>query len=132
MFADAVLLLHFAVVVFVVGGLVLIVAGSIRGWHWVNGLWFRLAHLGAIAVVAVESWLGITCPLTTFEIWLRGKAGAEQYNINFMEYWLQRLLFYDAPPWAFIVGYSVFCMLVIATWWYFPPMSKNHSNEDRS
>ena len=46
MFADLILLLHFAVVVFVVGGLVLIIAGNMRGWHWVNALWFRLARLG--------------------------------------------------------------------------------------
>ena len=49
--ADAVLLLHFGVVVFVVAGLAAIVVGNLRGWRWVNGLWFRLVHLGAIGVV---------------------------------------------------------------------------------
>ena len=72
MFADVVLLLHFAIVVFVVGGLVLIIVGNMCGWHWVNALWFRLAHLSAIGIVAAESWLGITCPLTTLEssVWV--------------------------------------------------------------
>ena len=49
--ADAVLLLHLGVVLFVVGGLVLILLGNWLAWRWVNMLWFRLAHLGAIAFV---------------------------------------------------------------------------------
>lgn len=129
LFADVVLSLHFAVVVFVVGGLVLIIAGNLRGWRWVNAPWFRVAHLGAIGVVVAEVWLGITCPLTTLEVWLRAKAGAETYSVSFIEHWLQRLLFYKAPSWAFVLGYTVFGLLVLATWWYFPPRSKNHRNE---
>jgi Protein of Unknown function (DUF2784) len=125
-FADAVLLLHFAVVVFVVGGLVLIIAGNIRGWHWVNRSWFRLAHLGAIGIVAVESWLGMSCPLTTLEIWLRSKAGEAGYSVSFIEHWIQRLIFYNAPPWVFVFGYSVFGLLVLATWWYYPPRFKDY------
>jgi len=129
LFADVVLSLHFAVVVFVVCGLVLIIAGNLRGWRWVNAPWFRVAHLGAIGVVVAEVWFGITCPLTTLEVWLRAKAGAETYSVSFIEHWLQRLLFYEAPSWAFVLGYSVFGLLVLATWWYFPPSSKNHRNE---
>ncbi len=118
MFADLILLLHFAVVVFVVGGLVLIIAGNMRGWHWVNARWFRLLHLGAIGTVAAESWLRITCPLTTLEIWLRSKAGGAVYSGSFIEHWLQRLIFYDAPSWAFVLGYSLFGLLVITIWWW--------------
>ena len=129
LFADVVLSLHFAVVVFVVCGLVLIIAGNLRGWRWVNAPWFRVTHLGAIGVVVAEVWFGITCPLTTLEVWLRAKAGAETYSVSFIEHWLQRLLFYEAPSWAFVLGYSVFGLLVLATWWYFPPSSKNHRNE---
>ena len=128
LFADAVLSLHFAVVVFVVCGLVLIIAGNVRGWHWVNAPWFRVAHLGSIWVVVAEAWLGITCPLTTLEGWLRARAGAATYSVSFIEHWLQRLLFYRAPSWVFVLGYSVFGLLVLATWWYFPPRSKNRRN----
>ena len=131
MFADFVLILHFAIVVFVVGGLVLIIAGNMRGWHWVNALWFRLAHLGAIGAVVAESWLGITCPLTILEIWLRSKAGGKVYTVSFIEHWLQRLIFYDAPPWAFVLGYSLFGLLVLVIWLYFPPGSKSRCNESR-
>ena len=66
-FADLVLLLHCAVVVFVVGGLVLIVIGSLRGWRLARDWWLRMLHLVAIGVVALQAWLGITCPLTTLD-----------------------------------------------------------------
>lgn len=120
-FAVAVLLLHFAVVMFVTGGLFVIVAGNLRGWQWVNRLWFRLLHLITIAIVVSEAWLGVACPLTTLEMWLRAKAGAATYDTGFIEYWLGRLLYYDAPAWVFTLGYSLFGLAVIASWWYFPP-----------
>ena len=72
--ADLVLALHVAVVAFVVGGLVLVIVGNVARWRWVNALWFRLAHLGAIGVVVAQAWLGATCPLTRLEMWLRTQA----------------------------------------------------------
>lgn len=122
--ADAVLVLHAGVVLFVVGGLVLVVLGNAvpaLGWRWVNRWWFRLAHLGAIAVVVAESWLGITCPLTTLEAWLRVQAGAAAHGQGFIEHGLQRLLFYSAPPWVFVLAYTLFFALVLAAWWRWPP-----------
>jgi hypothetical protein len=125
--ADAVLTLHVAIVVFVIVGLLLVIAGNIWHWRWVNDLWFRLVHLAAIGIVVAESWLDVTCPLTTLEMWLRGRAGATTYQGSFIEYWLQRLLYYDAPPWVFVTAYSLFGLLVLASWWYFPPRFKRRS-----
>lgn len=122
--ADAVLSLHFGIVVFVVGGLVLIVAGNLRGWRWVNAGWFRLAHLAAIAVVVAQAWLGITCPLTTLEMWLRAQAGAGTYGGSFIEHWVARLLYYEGPPWVFALAYSLFALAVLAVWWRFPPQRR--------
>lgn len=119
--ADAVLVLHLGIVVFVVGALVLIVLGNRRGWRWVNDLRFRLAHLAAIGVVVVQSWLGATCPLTTLESWLRVQAGAAGYGSGFIEHWVTRLLFWDAPPWVFGLAYTVFGLLVALAWWRHPP-----------
>lgn len=121
--ADAVLVLHFAVVLFVVGGLLLIVAGNLLAWHWVNSLWLRVGHLAAIGVVVAESWLGIVCPLTAAEVWLRIQAGSTFYRESFIEHWVQRLLFYEAPSWVFTAVYTLFGLLVVAAWWCFPPKS---------
>ena len=119
--ADAVLALHLGVVVFVVGGLVAIVVGHRRGWRWTADLRFRLAHLAAIGFVVAEAWLGLTCPLTTLEMALRARAGGARYAGGFVEHWLQRLLYFDAPPWVFVLGYSLFGLLVALAWWRCPP-----------
>jgi len=119
--ADAVLVFHFGVVLFVVGGLVVVVAGNLLRWRWVNQLWFRLAHLAAIAVVVLQAWLGQYCPLTTFESWLRVQAGAAAYEQSFIEHWLQRLIFYEAPFWVFTLAYTAFAVLVLLVWWRYPP-----------
>ena len=122
--ADVVLTLHLALVAFVIGGLVIVVVGNVRRWRWVNNLWFRLAHIAAIAIVVAEAWLGFTCPLTTLEMWLRARAGVTTYGGGFIEHWFSRILFYDAPPWAFVVAYTLFGLLVLATWFRYPPSGR--------
>ncbi len=120
--ANLVLILHFTVVLFVVGGLVLVVVGNAKSWSWVNHISFRLVHLAAIATVAAQSWFGITCPLTTLESWLRVRAGITGYQAGFIEHWLHQLLFYEAPGWVFTLAYSLFGLLVAASWWAYPPV----------
>lgn len=119
--ADGVLLLHVAFVVFVVVGLLLIVFGKFRSWAWIGHLWFRIGHLLAIAVVALESWTDVVCPLTTIEMALRLKAGDATYAGSFIAYWLETLLYFDAPRWVFALCYSMFAGLVAATWFWVPP-----------
>ena len=114
-------MLHVAVAAFVVGGLGLILIGNLRHWDWVNAPGFRIAHAGAIALVIAETWVGLTCPLTNLEMWLREQTGNATYSGSFMAYWLQRLLYYEAPPWVFALLYTLFGILVAATWLRFPP-----------
>ncbi|WP_339651526.1 DUF2784 domain-containing protein [Halopseudomonas pelagia] len=119
--ANAVLTLHLSLVVFVVLGLLLVIVGNLCHWRWVNSLWFRMAHLATIGVVVAEAWLGVVCPLTTLEMWLRSQAGTATYAGSFIQYWFEQLLYYDAPEWVFIMVYSVFGLLVLVSWWIFPP-----------
>jgi polyferredoxin len=126
--ADAVLTLHFCIVVFVVGGLALTIVGNLRAWGWVNALWFRLAHLVAIAVIVAQAWLGAACPLTSLEMWLRTQARETTYGGSFIEHWLSQVLYYDAPTWVFTLGYSLFGLLVALTWLRFPPSTRRRRN----
>ncbi len=103
--ADVILLLHVLFVAFVVMGLLLIVVGKVRAWSWIRNPWFRLIHLAAITVVMILSWLGLICPLTTIEMALRSRAGDTVYTGSFISHWLERILYYQVPPWIFVVCY---------------------------
>ena len=122
--ADVVLMLHVGIVMFVMGGLLLIIIGNLLGWRRVNNVWFRLAHLLAIAVVMLQTWLGALCPLTYLEMWLRTKAHATTYTGSFIQYWLQRILYFDVPSWVFMFVYTLFGVLVLVVWWVYPPSFK--------
>ena len=119
--ADAVLLLHALFVGFVVIGLLLIFAGKIRQWAWVRNPWFRLAHLLAIVVVVVQTWFGAICPLTTLEMTLRSRAGDAVYPGSFVAYWLDAILYYQAPQWVFAVCYTLFAAVVVGSWYWVRP-----------
>lgn len=119
--ADLILLLHVSIVAFVVVGLLLILTGKLRGWLWVHNPWFRAIHLAAISVVIVQSWFGLICPLTTFEMQLRLKAGDTVYTSSFISHWLGRILYYQLPQWVFTAGYTLFGVIVIASWVWVRP-----------
>ncbi len=121
--ADLVLVLHFSYVLFVVVGQVLILLGGWRGWQWTRFWRFRLIHLACIGIVVLQSWLGVLCPLTLLEYKLRqlGGTATEEQSLSFIAYWLNRILFYDAPMWAFVVCYTLFGLIVAATFVLYPP-----------
>jgi hypothetical protein len=119
--ADAILVLHVAFVIYVVFGLVAVYVGYFLNWQWVRNFWFRILHLIAIGLVVLESWVGMICPLTTWEMSLRGEAGDATYSGSFIQHWLQSLLYYSAPEWVFILVYTVFGCLVLASWFIVKP-----------
>lgn len=121
LWADAILVVHALIVVFVIVGQALILVGGWRGWEWVRGVWFRLAHLATIAVVVLQAWLGRLCPLTIWERELRRAAGQAFHEQSFVEYWITRYLYWDLPWWVFVAAYTAFGALVIWTWWRWPP-----------
>jgi polyferredoxin len=123
-FADVVLVLHAAYVLFVVAGQILIVTGWALGWGWTRQLIFRLTHLGVIGLVLLEAWVGLSCPLTVLENRLRAETGTQVYEQSFIGHWLDHLIFYSAPEWVFTFIYSVFFGFVILMWVVYPPRRK--------
>lgn len=119
--ANAVLVLHVGIVLFIIGGLLLTLLGAALKWAWIRNFWFRALHLVGIGYIAMEAWLGIICPLTTLELWLRERAGQATYEGDFIAHWMRQLMFYEAPPWVFIAAYSAFGLLVILSWVLVPP-----------
>jgi hypothetical protein len=119
--ADTLLALHLGLVVFVVGLLPLVLLGGARGWRWVRRRGLRLTHLGLMAFITAQTWLGQLCPLTVWEQQLRLLAGQGSYTQSFIEHGLSRLLYWDAPWWVFVVAYSGFALLVAGAWWWVKP-----------
>ncbi len=123
-FADTILIVHALFVAFVVLGLFAIYLGHFLSWQWVRNRNFRIAHLIAIGIVVVQSWIGVVCPLTDWEMALRSKAGSQAYSGSFIQHWLQELIYYAAPDWVFVVVYTAFGGLVLAAWYLVRPHSR--------
>ncbi len=120
--ANIVLILHVGIVLFIIGGLVLTLVGGVCRWRWVRNFWFRALHLLGICYVAMEAWLGIVCPLTTLEQWLREQAGQVAYGGDFVAHWLRKFMFYEAEAWVFTAAYSGFAALVLLSWLVVAPV----------
>jgi hypothetical protein len=125
--ADAILVIHFAFVVFVVVGFVLILVGLLAHWRWIHNRVFRLAHLTAIGIVVLQAWFGQLCPLTIWENALRRRAGQSDYAETFVEHWLHEILFYQAEPWIFTTIYTAFGVLVVLVWF----LGRRSEREDK-
>ena len=121
--ADALLVVHFAIVVFIVGGLILTWIGAALGWGWVRNPWFRYLHLGAIVFVALEALIGMTCPLTEWEDALRGGGSAE----SFVGRWVRYFLYYRAPEWVFAVLYVAWAAATFVTLRLVPPRARRRT-----
>jgi hypothetical protein len=124
--ADLIVAIHFGYVAFVLVGQVLILIGLWRGWRWVRNWWFRVLHLVAISIVALEAVFNIACPLTTWEQRLRVMAGEEVSHGTFIGDLLHNLIFVDGPPWAFTAAYVTFAAIVVATFVFAPPRRKGN------
>jgi len=103
-------------VAFVVLGLFAVYAGYFLNWQWVRHRVFRIVHVCAIGYVVGQAWLGIVCPLTTWEMVLRAEAGTATYSGSFIQHWLHSLLYFTLPAWVFVVVYTLFGSLVLVSW----------------
>lgn len=117
MAALSILFMHLAVIAFNVVGCLLIPVGAWRGWHWVRGFWWRLAHLLSLALVALQALLGRACFLTIWQGDLSGVARVQPLIAG----WINRLIYWPMPLWAFAVAYVVVLAYVVALWVFVRP-----------
>jgi len=81
--ADLVLIVHLAFVVFVLGGGLLMLK-----WRWIAWL-----HLPAALWGAVVEFTGEICPLTPLENWLRAQGGEIPSSSDFIAQYLLPVLY---------------------------------------
>jgi len=124
--ADTILVVHVLFVLFVVGGFALILAGAGR-WNWIRNRTFRVLHVAAIVFVAVETLLGFTCPLTSWEDVLRATGREER---SFIGRWLAWLLYYELPEWVFATAYCAFALTVVWAWRAIPPRARSTRSDN--
>lgn len=81
--ADAIVLIHFAFVLFVIGG-------GFLAWRW---RWLAWAHLPCAIYGAAIEFGGWICPLTPLENRLRWQAGQAGYSEGFVEHYVVPVLY---------------------------------------
>ena len=118
--ADSIVIFHFAVVAFVVGGELLVLVGRPLRWSWVRNRWFRGLHLAMIGFIAVQAMIGELCPLTLWENELRQRAGRPIEQSSFIAHWLHELLFVEAEASTLAWCYAGFALLVVGSLFLVP------------
>ncbi len=119
--ADLIVIVHFAYVAFVVGGMAAIIVGIIMRRQWVRNFWFRTIHLLAIAAVAAESLGGVLCPLTTWENSLRAAGGHPNEPGGFIARWAHDLFFFHVSFEQMTYYHVAFGLAVLLAFIIAPP-----------
>ncbi len=44
------------------------------------------------------------------------REGAAGYNVDFLQYWVHKILYFNAPAWVFALAYTIFAALVVLVW----------------
>src|SRR5690606_12856913 len=117
---------------FVLFGLIAILLGWVMKWDWVRNRWFRGFHLAMIAIVVLEAWAGITCPLTTWENELRKLAGQTTHRASFVADFVHELMFFESEPWVFTISYTLLGAAGLGTLFLVPPRWRGPSRETES
>lgn len=122
MLADLIMLFHLALASCITAGLVFIPVGCKLGWNWTKNRRLRLIHLIFIGVITAETFVGLTCPLTTLEYALRNVELSE----SFVSYWVGEVLYWNLPSQIFTVIYSASLVWALLLWKRCPPNTKIH------
>ena len=107
--ADLVMLLHFAYIVFVMGGAFLVLHR--RGWMWL--------HLPAVAWGVLVELFAKTCPLTPLEGALRARAGQAGYTGGFIDHYIGRAIYPEGLTARAQIAIGAFVLVVnmLLYWW---------------
>ena len=120
MIADVLMFIHFGLAACITSGFFIIPIGYKLGWNWIKKRNLRLLHLFLMGVIATETIVGLTCPLTVLENMFRDV----DYSMSLMSYWVAEILYWDLPSQVFVLLYS-FCLgWVLILWKLCPPIEK--------
>ena len=120
MIADLLLLIHFGLAACTTSGFFIIPLGCKFGWNCIKKRNLRLLHLSLMGVIATETIVGLTCPLTVLENMFRDV----DYSSSVMSYWVAEILYWDLPSQVFVLLYSLCFGWVLILWKICPPIER--------
>jgi len=100
--ASVVAIIHFAFIVFVIGGGLLLL-------RWPKLMWI---HLPAAIWGFVIEMMGWYCPLTGIENWLLRRAGREGYSGGFVSHYIFALIYPAGLTRTLEIAIGVFVLIV--------------------
>jgi hypothetical protein len=109
--AEALFAVHLVIIAFNVAGLIIIPVGAWLGWSFVRIAWLRLLHLAMLVIVTGQALSGRACILT---IWQNDLTGLGQPIQPMIMRWIERLVYWNLPMWAFAAMYSGVFLYVLA------------------
>lgn len=74
-------------------------------------------HIGLMIFITVETFFGMTCPLTYIENNLRGIYG----STSFIGFWIQKIVYWDFPNLFFIIVYFLLLCWTFLMLKLYPP-----------
>jgi hypothetical protein len=115
--ALIVLATHLAIIAFNLFGLIAIPLGAWCHWQFVRIRWWRILHVGILAMVALQAVLGRACILT---LWQDSLAGGSKHSPLIMR-WVVGLIYWPLPIWFFALLYLAVFTYTLALWFLVPP-----------
>ena len=117
LFSEIVLLFHFCIFLFMILSFFLIPLGYFQKWKWVKNKYYRLIHLILMGIIFIETILGLMCPLTILENFLRNNI---EIN-NKITQIIHQIMYWDLPTYQFIILYLLSLLYLIFLWFFFKP-----------
>ena len=108
------MLVHACFSVFVLYGLVFVLAGTVVDWRWTRNRWFLDLHLAAIVFLLARLWLGLPCPLTVAEESLRSAVSAPCPLGIMTHAVLHQLAFRGNDPHGFALWTTLFGIVAVS------------------
>jgi len=117
MLAALALCLHLLIIAFNLFGLVVIPVGAWRGWSFVHAPGWRFLHIASLGITALQAAMGRACFLTVWQsILSEGRDSPEPLIMH----WVNAMIFWPLPPWAFELIYLLVFGYVLALLWLVP------------
>jgi cytochrome c biogenesis protein CcdA len=114
---------HLLYVVFVCLGLIYIYFGFILKLKSIRNIYFRVFHLIAMIIVAIQQYFALNCPLTLLEKKLLILAGKETYSGAFIPHMLHQVHL-NIPSQYYLPLYAALSVLFLLSFILIPPKIK--------